>query len=420
MSAAFEDTLYLFSCAALGKTPRITHNIDVREIYNISRKQGIWGIVFLSLKQLYEKNEISVDKETFEKWNTDFLRLIAMNIKKQAVINKVFRALGDNDIDAYVLKGSAVACFYDEPLSRVSGDTDIYVGGAKIEEAERVFEQCGFEVFARSPMAHHTVCKHPVGGSVDLHLTFHDDTFEDKFFCGYTDITEDGISYRYTNHTFKTLGVTDNAIFLFLHLVKHFLSCGTGIRQIMDFLLFWKNNRQNIDGAKFKKMLDELGFSNLYASCVKIGLSYLQFNENDIGDFGYTADDFFTDWILSDIEQGGVFGKLEQRHLTIQYLFGENGVPVTKSKRYYVKMYLNTFKYGYLSKKYPYLKKTKLLMPVAYINRIYDLAVTAYGVFKTIRKANVKNDEYGNIVNRMNFIRMICINTSETDRKQRP
>ena len=410
MSRDFEDVLYLFSCGALGIEATINHSLNIQEIYNISCKQGIWGVVFIALKQLYGQNKIEIDKQILELWDNSFLSVAVKQLRKQNIINNVLCELKKNNIKAFVLKGDIVAQYYKEPLSRISSDTDIYVGRQQLEKAEKIFENCGFNVSARSPMEHHTVCNHPVGGSVDLHLTFHDDCFEEKFFKGYTEITETGLNYNINDYKFLTLGATDNAIFLFLHLVKHFLSCGTGIRQIMDFLLFWKNNSQYINHSKFKQMLDDLGFSNIYIASVHIGLKYLQFTGADVETFEIVPNDFFANWLLLDIEQGGVFGKLEQRKLTFYYLFGdvEMGESINKKIPQYLKLYMNTFKYSYLSKKYVYVKKHKSLLPIAYINRIYDLILSVFRITVTIKKASIDNSEYNNITNRMQIINKIC------------
>jgi hypothetical protein len=406
MSPAFEDVLYLFSCGALGKEPVAKHDLNIDEIYKISCAQGIWGVVFLPIKQLYQSGVIEIKKELIESWEKNFLAMAINQLKKRRTINDVLCEMRKNDIDAYLLKGDVIAQYYKEPLSRVSSDTDIYVGTRQIESAEKIFDKCGFTVYARSPMEHHTVCKHPIGGSIDLHLTFHDDCFEEKFFKGYTEITEQSISYQIDEYFFNSLGATDNAIFLFLHWIKHFLSCGTGIRQIMDFFLFWKNNVDNIDVSKFHKMLVDLGFCELYAASAHIAVKYMQFNESEVESFDFKADDFFVNWLLLDIEQGGVFGKLEQRKLTFYYLFSNDGIPYideTNSSRY-LKMYLKTFQYSYLSRKYPYLSKSKLLLPAAYVNRVYDLILSSIRVIKTMKNATTKNDEYTNINSRMKVI----------------
>lgn len=410
MSSNFEDVLYLFSCGALGKEPEINHNINLDEIYKISCKQGISGIVFLPIKQLYKSKKINMQKEFFDRWEANFLTLAIGQIKKRAIISKVVEELKENSISAYVLKGDTVAKYYKEPLSRISGDTDIYVGSEQLEKAEKIFEKCGFVVCARSPMEHHTVCRHAIGGSVDLHLTFHDDCYEEKFFKGYTEITESGVDCQIDKYIYTTLGATDNAIFLFLHWVKHFLSCGTGIRQIMDFFLFWKGNKTEINISKFKQMLDDLGFSKLYAASVYIALEYLQFDKTEIDTFDFEIDNFFVKWLLMDIEKGGVFGKIEQKKLTFYYLFGNRIEPIRDRRNIlqYIKMYIDTFRYNFLSRKYKYLKKTKLLLPVAYINRMYDLLLSVFRFLTTMKKSTIKNEEYDNVNRRMEIINSMC------------
>ncbi|MBQ7793760.1 MAG: nucleotidyltransferase family protein [Clostridia bacterium] len=411
MSTDFQDVIYLFSCAALGKTAKINHKINLGEIYKISNAQGIWQTVFLSIEQLYESKQIDIDADLYNSWKQSFMKRAVLQLQRRDVINNVLTELEKNGIKAYILKGDAVARYYAEPLGRVSSDTDVYVGKAAIDSAEKILRQCGFEVYARSPMEHATNCVHPVIGSVDLHLTFHDDCFEEKYFCNYTDITEERIKYTTSEgYEYYSLGVNDNAVFLFLHLVKHFLSCGTGIRQIVDFLLFWKNNKEAINIMRFKKMLSDLNFNEIFSACVYIALNYLQFEKADFADFEINADNFFVDWLLMDIEQGGVFGNLEQRKLTIHYLFGSRArVFAEKNSRLrYIKLYIKSFGYDFLSKKYPYAAKHKFLLPIAYINRFADLIASAFRIMSTVKKATIENDEFKNIKNRMSIINKVC------------
>ncbi len=411
MDKNFLDTVYLFSCGALGITPKHIENIDIEAILQIAKKQGIFYVVFLAIKKMYSAKKIIIDVDLYECLEKSFYTAVCIQIQRQNVINNVLSELQSNDIVAYVLKGITVAQYYDEPLSRISGDTDIFVGNENILASEKIFEKCGFKVNARSPMEHHTVCEHSIGGSVDLHLTFHDDCFEEKYFFGYTKITEPPVKYTTDDgYVYNSLGITDNAIFLFLHLVKHYLSCGTGIRQIMDFLLFWKNNFNEIDICKFKKMLYDLGFTELFNACVIIGKDYLQIDKTLFKDFEIHTNETFVNFLMLDIQNGGVFGKLEHRKLTFYYLFGNNGQEVySKSMiKDLIVRYIKTFGYSFLSKKYHYLKCCVLLLPIAYINRCVDLIRSVIRLKNTEKKANIENDEFKNIQNRIDIIKGFC------------
>ena len=406
MNSEFKDTLYLFSCGALNIIPHLENKINIKKISEISHKQGIWEVVYIALKKC---NDLDIPKALSEQWEQHFLGVAVKHLRRQNVINTVLNELKANNIDAYMLKGDIVAQYYAEPLSRISSDTDIYVGQEQLNRAENIFKKCGFTVYARSPIEHHTVCKHPVGGSVDLHLTFHDDCYENTYFKGYTHISEKGTIYNIENQDVLSLGANDNATFLFLHIVKHFLSCGTGIRQIMDFLLFWKNNIDKINIEQFKTMISDLKLYNLFELCVSIGINELQFEQSLFSDFDIKYNHFFTEWLLTDIEQGGIFGKLEYRKMTHYAMFGGD-MQITKDKKTflkYLKLYAKTFSYEYLSKKYNYLENNRLLFPIAFVNRIYEIVASAVRVRNTMKKSVMNNDEYVNIKNRMSIIEQI-------------
>ena len=65
MTKNFLDTIYLYNCAIRGKEPEIKSDINIKDVYIISKKQGIWDTVFLSLKRQYtEIYDIDGDNKT--------------------------------------------------------------------------------------------------------------------------------------------------------------------------------------------------------------------------------------------------------------------------------------------------------------------------------------------------------------------
>ena len=69
MDKNFCDTLYLFNSGMRNKEPQINGEINLKEIYTISRSQGIWDTVFLAVIKLYKNNLLNISEMDFQKLN---------------------------------------------------------------------------------------------------------------------------------------------------------------------------------------------------------------------------------------------------------------------------------------------------------------------------------------------------------------
>ena len=116
-----------------------------------------------------------------------------------------------------------------------------------------------------------------------------------------------------------------------------------------------------------------------------IGVEYLQFKREDFPSFH--ASENLMEKILSDVETGGAFGKNEE---------GRQGFYYTYTKRRYMKYNGNAFKryinnwwrkklmslifppLSRLQELYPYLKKSALLYPVAWLHRAWHLLIAFF------------------------------------------
>ena len=230
---------------------------------------------------------------------------------------------------------------------------------------------------------HHSECRHPVAGTVELHVALYDDYCEEVWFEGKTQLCEDYTTFV-TNEGYRydVLGLNDNFIYVTMHMIKHFLSGGAGLRQIMDVLLYVKKYKDEIDFERYKCLMCELSFDRFMDCCMEMGVKYLGFERDELFYINEFPDEENVEGILSDLEKCGLFGQNDNdlRDFKMVYLerkyksISEGNVNEYMSKRLSIwqKLELVFIRRDILEKKYPYIKKSVLFVPIAWVHRIIN------------------------------------------------
>ncbi len=374
MTKNFKDTIYLFACAAKGIDPKPLDEPDYSAIYRLSQSQGIWDTVFLSVKRLQECGHGLLDEENFQNINSHFMMHFGWQIRKQAFIHKLITKLENEGVNCCILKGEAVSRYYHTPIARSSTDTDILVEKNSVGRCLEILEETGFQVGDAVYESHQIECTHPVSGLVEIHTQMYGNKTNDVAFHNivkyeepYTVFTaEDGMQMT-------TLGKTDTAMFLLMHFLKHFLSAGAGLRQLTDFLLFIENNYKDLNWDRIYSDLEKLSFTQIFHCIITIGMQYFEFPK-DIIDIA-EVEPSLIDRMLTDIEEGGLFGfddskragfyelYLQQRYHRFNH--GEYSSYVQKRKL--TRLFPNR---KFMSINFPYVERSVLLLPVAWLHRI--------------------------------------------------
>ena len=103
-------------------------------------------------------------------------------------------------------------------------------------EGQEILRENGFEIEIRAKSANHDECFHKTLGALELHVSLYYDIMQDVWFDNREMVVEECRRVGEIN----ALGITDGYIYTLLHAVKHFLSNGLCVKQIMDVLLYEK------------------------------------------------------------------------------------------------------------------------------------------------------------------------------------
>ena len=259
---------------------------------------------------------------------------------------------------------------------------DLLVSLKDEQKAIEILRQQDFVVEIRPDSSNHSKCTHPVYGVVELHISLYYDIMSDVWFDNIKMLTEDFV----TLNGVKTLGITDNYIYVVLHAVKHFLSNGLGLRQIMDLLLFTKAFKDKINKSRVDEVFSHLKYQKFINNLTGIGIKHLGFEKEDLFDCEY--DESEMEEILKDIEIGGLFGKNDKERKDFFEIYNslrfgtfkdENFESYMTSWRRKNALKKSSLSLNNMKKHYDFLNDKPYLLPIAYIKH-------GCSIVKTLKK----------------------------------
>jgi len=282
-------------------------------------------------------------------------------INRGKLLEKIDALFHGHNISYLIFKGAEVAQYYQHPYLRTSGDMDILVRGGDKEKAAEILERMGFKGNGKNN-SDHEWCFHKSDFEIELHhRLLYDVSMNKSTQIAFTDTawehatTEDGIRYH--------LEPEFHFVFLLLHLRKHFLWAGIGVRQFMDLAAMARN--ADLNWGRIEEYINICGIQQFSSTCFALinrwfGVSVPLSSASITDEFYYQA----TNTVLS----GSVFGDMSEDNL--------EGNRILNYTRKHGKL-RSTFAilfppYEQMKEKYPKIGRCKLSLPLMWIVRIIE------------------------------------------------
>ncbi|MBO5408662.1 MAG: nucleotidyltransferase family protein [Clostridia bacterium] len=378
LSKAYCDTIRLYASGMKGILPagdRIYSKEEIVEIEKIARRQGVWTVVFAVLKKLSEAGRLAPEITELPRWQMEIqLKVMEYTLRQEAMYRFVEEEL--SFANPITLKGDLISDLYANPELRMSGDTDLLIDPKDEEAVLKKFQKAGGDYMPRGEINNQAVCVHPKAGKFEIHISL--DTKE------VTEVWYDNLDFgaeekqRITlknGHTVMALGVTDSAINMVLHVLKHLISGIAHLKMLGDAILYLSHYADRIDFSRVDAVMAQLGYVSVYETIKRIGVLYFGFsNLTSSADY-----DQLTEKFLKDIEFCAENGFAEEK------LTAYNEYSKAKYESYHKKNYTEykkeltrrtrmerlfpkkTVLYG----EYPILMKQGWLLPFIWIVRIF-------------------------------------------------
>lgn len=399
MTKEFELFVRLFSMAARG-TPAQGEFIErflnddktvnealLSRIMLVSASQRARSMTDLAFQDLYVKLPMLANEAN------DCLTKVKSQIVTSLLItegiNDLTQVLEKEGIKCCILKGISLSRLYAVPECRVSCDTDILISASDEVRAYEIMRKMGYTVAPRTEYSHHATCTHPNVGTVELHTDLFFEMVNDVVFAQNAvseDIAEERMEFEFNGYTFTTLDVTENLIYVTLHLIQHFVRSGTSVRQMCDVLMYCRHYKDELDVQRYISLLDSLDYKGIYDVIMSCGVKYMGFSAEELPTFEL-LDDSVCEEFLTDVEKGGWIGKGRAEDFTVFHTYGSlRAKGDEKEFKRYLKKYQRKRMIGSvfpkrerLIAKFPFAKNPLLIIPAWFCWLFYGFKLLKTG-----------------------------------------
>lgn len=329
-------------------TPPPPEKLDMEPFFKKAKEHKIENIVYKAVKDNIDWFDNS-DK-IMPLWNQVTVISSVSLIRLGAIVKTITSKLEEKGLSVILLKGSVIKDLYPKAELRTMGDTDIVIKEEEFLEILKVFEEFGY---INKPDVHGNpqfVKENNYKFEAFFNLTTIDNLWENV----------DNIEGK--NFVFKL----KNEMFLYHligHLAKHLKYKGAGIRNLCDIYLVME--KWDIDYDILLPKLEKKGLTPLFYAIVKILRLYFGFESDKIKE---DCEDKKADKLLEFMIRYGVYGTQSENNVFLESQLREES---TRKKRFLKKLHVFfPTSEGFLEQ-YPYAKKCPLLLPVAWLHRIW-------------------------------------------------
>lgn len=281
-----------------------------KQIYLSARKQTVQGIVFDGLMLLPADN--LPPKDLLIKWTVEVDSIERANKRMNRVVGELAAFFAENGIMAVLLKGQGIMG-YRTQCHRVPGDADwCFPLQRDWKRANRLIAEKGIAMrqqagFSMTYQWKECVVEHHKR-ILDVHNPWLDSYVQrltgDELDGCQRLVTDAGV-VRILSPLLVHLSVT-------IHILKHMLAFGVGMRQLCDVACIYQYYYGEIDGAKLEQVYRKIGMYRWVQELNAVLVRHLGLPERYLP-FPLSGKEK-ADWLMEDIFQAGNFGFHDDRY----------------------------------------------------------------------------------------------------------
>ena len=345
-----QQALALIKSALTGEPCDLEGQPDVTALVKLAAKHKIAALMY------YGMTGTGLDATpAAQKLFMGCCQYLAVSEGQMAMLQRLFTAFEEHQIDYLPLKGVLLKSIYPRPEMRRMSDADVLFRRDQYAAIQPILTELGFTYEYETD--HEVVWKHP-----NLLLEMHkrivprrDKDLYRYFGNGWAHAVADAEHpYRY--------GFTPEMQFvsLFIHLVKHYRGGGIGLSHMVDLWVF-RRHHPELDETIIRGELEKVYLEQFYENVWETLLVWFE---------GAEATEK-TDFITNVIFENGVYGTRERAHLS--YVAKAGHGEHARKNSYVSKLVQAIFPpKTSLQTKYPVLRRHSWLLPVIWVVRWVD------------------------------------------------
>ncbi len=230
---------------------------DWDTILRIAEKQSVQGLVASAILSWLERNNVESGIE--QACLATKFRTLQGNEHVNDVLGEVFRILRSAGFSPVLVKGQGVARYYPEPMLRMAGDIDLYLGGEAERAGEMLAQFADHDTFHKDKDEKH-INLAMKGVEVELHrqIIAH-------IPCTPVKVMEPWLTDGLLPQNCRTAVIAANditvpslmldVVYVFYHLWYHIMHSGIGLRQLCDLMMILHCHHGEVDIKRLEPLL---------------------------------------------------------------------------------------------------------------------------------------------------------------------
>ena len=263
--------------------------LDWSVIAGLSRSHQVEGIVYYQCKDF-------MPGDICQRFNESYANTVYTYANRKALMNSVINEFNSKGLFMFLVKGLRVSPHYPVPALRTMSDCDIVVRRKDMAVVHQLMKSMGFESKGNISLEQSGFDKR------GMHFEVHDRLVQEGEYA-----TNRQAAFFNNYDIYVSKGEADASfhfLFLLMHLRKHFLNHGVGMRQFMDLAVEIQRN-EKLNWGWIEEKLDFLRldrFAHVCYSLIEIWFGIKASVDYELPDNSIV--EAVTEKILSD----GVFG----------------------------------------------------------------------------------------------------------------
>ena len=345
-----EYMIALVRCALLGeKVPQLPESCDAAALGQLICRQQLSNLVFNVVAATPQLKPLRMQLER------DYMVQIPKITNQDFEIKKWLDAADAKGLDCIPLKGFLLRQLYPTPMMRSMTDLDVLVRNMDRQDVRLWMEGMGYTAEQTHELSHHDNYEKRPWMYMELHMHLMKprpgrDELEKKIWSRATLLP--GYQHIYQ------MSMEDFYVFHLLHLHKHFMSRGVGLKSVIDIHVFLKAHGASLDREYLNRELDALGIRE-FGSYMEHLAGVLLGNEPADDNSRLVAD------YMADC---GSFGSNRQYHIIrMAEATGKHGG--VGRMRYRLKLVFPGVKE--MSKRFPSVSRVPFLLPFYWVANVF-------------------------------------------------
>ena len=340
---------------------------DWPAIFTLAGQQKLLPIVFEAVRKMPAAEE---NVALFAVTKQQVIGQVLNQTVRSAEFSDLYHKLRSAGLHPIVVKGQLCSRLYPLKDHRISADDDLYIPDAEFMACHEQLLANGLRTdtpadeLSTADEVSYTKNGSPLYIELHRHLFDSAEDAHDElnhFFTDINPIEMDG---------FLAMPPHEHLLYLILHAYKHFVRSGIGLRQFCDIGLWARAYHDEIDWQRLHDQCSSVHAATFAAAAFRIARDYLGIDFDLPTPWDASID---VEPLLHDTLCGGVYGSndLTRLHSSTVTL---NAVKASRTGEKSSVLRTVFPKRAYLERRYPYLKKSPYLLPVAWVQRLAHYA----------------------------------------------